>query len=181
MNKKNRPMVTKQPVQVQGVKKVTNHFMGIPIIHLKSMIRKIERCQQETNRTYKHQGLDWLCPKPLPTFGPSWTSIESSSFKPPHYLPTCTGNLPNMKFCVCQTTNSQSKILVELTDNSIAWRADHINHFWHHLLSSPVVIVWIVVGQHLFLTIIPIIFMVRTGRLVWCDRDTHLQGTVTRN
>ena len=33
--------------------------------------------------------------------------------------------------------------------------ADHTNHFWHHPVASPTVIVWKLVGQHLFGNIIP--------------------------
>ena len=39
-------------------------------------------------------------------FGPKWTNIESSLFKPPHRLQVCTKALRNMKSVVCKTTNS---------------------------------------------------------------------------
>ena len=46
---------------------------------------------------------------------------------------------------------------------------DHTNHFWHHPLASPIVIVWKVVCQHLFLNIIPSNSMIGKGQNVWCD------------
>ena len=48
---------------------------------------------------------------------------------------------------------------------------DHTDHFWHHPSASPAVIVWKMVGQHLFLNIIPNNFTGGTGPKVWCDRD----------
>ena len=53
----------------------------------------------------------------------------------------------------------------------VGWGVDHTGQFRHHTLTSPAVIVWKVVDQHLFLNIIPINFMAGTGRKVWCDRD----------
>ena len=41
---------------------------------------------------------------------------------------------------------------------------------WHHQSTSPAVIVWKVVGQHLSLNIIPNSFKSGTGRKNWCDR-----------
>ena len=35
------------------------------------------------------------------------------------------------------------------------WGADHTDHFWHHPLTPPAVVVWKAVSQHLFLNIIP--------------------------
>ena len=51
-----------------------------------------------------------------------------------------------------------------------AWVVDHTGRFRHHPSASPVVIVWKVVGQHLFLNIIPSNFTAETGRKVWCDQ-----------
>ena len=48
-------------------------------------------------------------------------------------------------------------------------RAKHTDEFRHHPSTSPVIIVWKIVGQHLILNIIPINFMVEIGRKVWCD------------
>ena len=53
----------------------------------------------------------------------------------------------------------------------MAWGVDHTGQFRHHpLLASPVVIMWKVEGQHLFLNIIPNNFTAGTGRKVWCDQ-----------
>ena len=41
------------------------------------------------------------------SFGSQWTDIESSLFKPPHWLQP---NLPNMESIVCKITNSQPKL-----------------------------------------------------------------------
>ena len=49
------------------------------------------------------------------------------------------------------------------------WGADHTKHFWYHLLASPALIVWKVVGQHLFLNIIPSEFTAGTRWKFWCD------------
>ena len=46
---------------------------------------------------------------------------------------------------------------------------DHTGHFRHHPLASLVVIVWKLVGQRLFLNIIPNNFLARTRRIVWCE------------
>ena len=54
---------------------------------------------------------------------------------------------------------------------SVGWGVDHIGRFWHHLWASPTGIVWKVVGQHLFLNIIPNNFTAGTRRKVWCDQD----------
>ena len=48
--------------------------------------------------------------------------------------------------------------------------ADHTGQLWHHPSTSPAVIVWKRVGQHLFLNKISTSFMARTGRKCWCDR-----------
>jgi hypothetical protein len=48
---------------------------------------------------------------------------------------------------------------------------DHTIHFWHHMPTSLAVIVWKVVGQHLFMYIVSNNFMVGIGREVWCDRN----------
>ena len=45
---------------------------------------------------------------------------------------------------------------------------------WHHPLTSLIVIVWKVLGEHLFLNIIPGNFMVETGRRFWYDRGMSL-------
>ena len=50
------------------------------------------------------------------------------------------------------------------------WGADHTGQYWHHPSASPAVIMWKVVGQHLFLNIVPNNFTARTEREVWCDR-----------
>jgi hypothetical protein len=49
-------------------------------------------------------------------FDPSWTDIECSLVKPPHYLHACTKNLPNMKGFYKQNNELLPK---ELEDNSI--------------------------------------------------------------
>ena len=41
---------------------------------------------------------------------------------------------------------------------------------WYHPLASPNVIEWKVVGQHLFLNIIPNNLMVETGQFFWYDQ-----------
>lgn len=43
---------------------------------------------------------------------------------------------------------------------SFGWEAHYTNHFWHHTLTSPALIVWILMGQHIFLNIIPTHVMV---------------------
>ena len=48
----------------------------------------------------------------------SWTDIECSSFKPPHYLQACTKNLPLWKACI-QNNQLPIKSQVYLEDNSI--------------------------------------------------------------
>ena len=52
------------------------------------------------------------------------------------------------------------------------WGAHQTGHFWQYLLASPVVIMRKVVGQHLFLNIIPSNFTTRkwTESLVWLGR-----------
>ena len=50
------------------------------------------------------------------------------------------------------------------------WGVEHTNHLWHHPSTSLAVIMWKVMGQHLFLDIIPNNFTVGTGRKVWCDQ-----------
>ena len=54
------------------------------------------------------------------------------------------------------------------------WEADHTSHFWHHPPTSPAVIMWKVVGQHLFLNIIPNNFTAGAGRKSWCDWGMRL-------
>ena len=54
---------------------------------------------------------------------------------------------------------------------------DHTGQFRHHPLASPAAIVWKVVGQHLFLDIIPNSFTVGTGRKVWCDQGRGVDRT----
>ena len=63
---------------------------------------------------------------------------------------------------------------------------DHTGHFRHHPLASLVVIVWKLVGQRLFLNIIPNNFLARTRRIVWCELIDppplcHLQTTWETN
>ena len=58
----------------------------------------------------------------------------------------------------------------ELCPKWLVSRANHTNHFWHHLSASLSVIVWKVAGQHLFLNIIPNNFTTRTEWKGWCDR-----------
>ena len=57
------------------------------------------------------------------------------------------------------------------------WGAYHTGQFEHHPSASSAVIVWKVVGQHLFLNIVPNNYTARTGRKVWCDRGMSLSTT----
>ena len=59
--------------------------------------------------------------------------------------------------------------------HELGWGADHINQSRHYLSASPVVIVWTVVGQHLFLNLIPNNFIVGTRQKCWCDHGTSLR------
>jgi hypothetical protein len=69
----------------------------------------------------------------------------------------------------------QSKMLVWITRHlSVvyigAWRADHTGQFWHPPLRSLAVIMWKLVGQHLFLNIFPnkqFLGWNQTQTLVW--------------
>ena len=61
------------------------------------------------------------------------------------------------------------------------WGADHTGQFWHHPSASPTLIVWKVVGQHLFLNIIPTNFMARTKQKSWCDWGMSLRNNRLRN
>ena len=60
---------------------------------------------------------------------------------------------------------------------AIVWGADHIGKFLHHPSVSTLIIVWKVVGQHLFMNIIPNNFTVGTERKVWCDQGMSLRST----
>ena len=51
--------------------------------------------------------------------------------------------------------------------------ADHTSRFWHH---PPAIMVWEVVGQHLFLNIILSNFTVGTGRKVRCGQSMSWSG-----
>ena len=55
----------------------------------------------------------------------------------------------------------------------VEWWFDHTNQFKHHPSSSSAVVV---VGQHLFLNIIPNNFTARTGWKVWCGRGPSHAG-----
>ena len=60
-----------------------------------------------------------------------------------------------------------------LSASYVKWpsRADHIGRFQHHPSASPaIIIMWKVVGQHLFLNLIPGNFIAGTKQKVWCDR-----------
>ena len=59
-----------------------------------------------TQSSFKHAKRCWN------KFGPSWTDIECSLFKPSHYLHACTKNLPNMEDFVSKTTNSLPKVMM---------------------------------------------------------------------
>ena len=59
----------------------------------------------------------------------------------------------------------------------LGWGIDHTSHFWDHPLGSPVVIVWKVVDQHLFMNIITSNFTARTIRKFWCDRSMRVDHT----
>ena len=65
----------------------------------------------------------------------------------------------------------------------LVWGADHTDHLWHHLSASLVVIMWNVVGHHLFMNIIPNNFMDETRRKVRWGRDmrdwSHQSFTTT--
>ena len=69
-----------------------------------------------------------------------------------------------------------------LLPNRFFWagRADHTGQFWYHPSASPVVIVLKVVGQHLFLNVIPNNFTARTEWNIWCDRgmSSHQQTPI---
>ena len=54
------------------------------------------------------------------------------------------------------------------------WGTDRTNQPWHHPSASPVAIVWTMVGQHLFLNVIPNNFTVDTRRKYWCDHGMSL-------
>jgi hypothetical protein len=54
------------------------------------------------------------------------------------------------------------------------WGVDHTNHFSHRPSTSSTVIVWKVVGWHLFLDIILINFTAETRHKVWCDRGMSI-------
>jgi hypothetical protein len=56
------------------------------------------------------------------------------------------------------------------------WGADHTGQFYHHPPATAAVIMWKVVGQLLFLNIIPSNFTARTGWKVWCDRGMSVYG-----
>jgi hypothetical protein len=60
MNGENQPLVAdgpaefeKQPVEVQGFRKITHHLRGIQGMYLK-LIQKSEGCQHVTSSTWKH-------------------------------------------------------------------------------------------------------------------------------
>jgi hypothetical protein len=77
-------------------------------------------------------------------------SVESGG------LPSISRLKPDGKFCVIK-----------------AWGVDHTSHLRHRPLASPDVIVWKLVGQHLFLNIISFDFKVGTGGKFWCDHGTR--------
>ena len=91
----------------------------------------------------------------------------------------CTGG--GLLGCLCIST-----FFCNITDNEQGgptanygwrgWGADHTDQFRHRPLASPAVIVRKVVGQHLFLNIIPSNFTVGSGRKVWCDRGMSLKN-----
>ena len=56
-----------------------------------------------------------------------------------------------------------------------AWEAYRIDRFIQCSLTSPAVIVWKVVDQHLFLNTIPNNFTIGIGQKCWCDRAVSLQ------
>ena len=75
--------------------------------------------------------------------------------------------LPDFKISTLSFTMCQMWMIGWLIQQ---WGVNHTNHFRHHQSASPDVIVWKVVGQHLFLSIISNNFTAGTGRKVWCDR-----------
>ena len=73
------------------------------------------------------------------------------------------------------TTRTRQKVWCDRGMMSSKWLndrgADYNSHFWHHLSTSPVVIMWKVVGQHpISLNMIPNHFTTGTGQKLWCDR-----------
>ena len=54
------------------------------------------------------------------------------------------------------------------------WGVDHTGQFKYHPLASPALIVWKMMGQHLFLNIIPNNFKVGTGQKLWCDQGMSM-------
>ena len=53
------------------------------------------------------------------SFGPQWTNIDGSLFKPPHYLQVFVANLPNMEVSVLQNNRLATESHVELKDASV--------------------------------------------------------------
>ena len=57
------------------------------------------------------------------------------------------------------------------------WGVDHTGgQFWHHPSAFLVGTVWKMVGQHLFMHVVPVNVTAGTGRKVWCDRGMGLRN-----
>ena len=80
-------------------------------------IHPLTRCT-----TFRRVKLILACQEVLKWVWPSWTNIECSMFKPPHYLHACTKNLPTHGKFYKQNNQLLTKSHVELNNNSIVKR-----------------------------------------------------------
>ena len=114
----------------------------------------------------------------LPTIGPH---TIYSSWPPMHLTLSCPSILSNSCYmwpisCVIMVTpsNEWGERIAIYKWIGWVWGADHTNQFRHHPSAYLVVTMWKVVGQHLFLNIIPNNLMPWTGEKALCDRGMRL-------
>ena len=95
---------TWMPSKVKWQAFIIPHLISCPLIQPKLWLRVGRSCIQH-----------FPCPKTCYIeFGPQWTYIECSLFKPPHRLQACIENLLNMESIARKTPNSWPKLRLNL-------------------------------------------------------------------
>jgi hypothetical protein len=85
-------------------------------------------------------------------------------------------HVPILFTCTSQVCFKIAQLFICLNNPNAYSGVDNTNHFWHLLSSSPIVIVWKMMGPHLILYIILNGFTVGTWSKVWCDWGMSLHS-----